>query len=654
MSSLEGHIAAAPPLGAANGASTADAADAPGRSWSAAGALRREQAHGSRGRLTLAAAVVVGVFAAAFDGGLAAANPHAQPPHFAVVVRVAVIMLLLVAALFARTHRLHARMGLVLLAAVPFAALWLMNGSELSVPFTIGLVFTSAAPVMFSYLLLAHPTGKLQSGTERGLLWTAGGTLVIAWGLFAFTHRRPPLETPLLSCSPYCPRKAVELTGLAVNGPAARAVFICAWLVLSLGTLVLLARRFARANAPVRRVMAPVFAIASAAALLATGLAIAHAAGDSSEAAVGAVYLGVALATPIGILLGLLLERIFMGHALADLIDRLTSAGAADVEGLMAGALRDPTLAVAYSTGAPGTFIDGRGMQVQLPEAGEERAAVVIRQHGRPAAAVLFDAQLAEQQRYVQAAGEAAMMWLANDRLESDRALTRIELAVSRRRVQEAAEEERRRIQRDLHDGAQQRVLAMRAKVSGLLALDGGDSLRHRALIDIQHELTETLHEVRTLAEGVYPPLLTEYGLGRALRGVSRGLDGRIAIADEGGGRYAPAVEGAVYFACLEALQNAIKHGGDAATATVRLWREEDSLLFMVADDGVGFIPSEFDGSRGLVNMNDRIAALGGTLRIGSVPGVGTRVSGRIPFVGENDGPARERMPESLGDGRPA
>jgi signal transduction histidine kinase len=610
--------------------------------------------HGARERVILAAAAVGAATAAALDGGLAAANPHAQPPHLAVAVRVAVILLLLAAALFARTDRLHARMGLVLLATVPFAALWLMTGSKLSVPFTIGVLFTSASPALFSYLLLAHPTGRLQSRTERALLWLAGSALVIAWSLFAFTHRNPPLETPLLKCGPYCPRKAIELDGLAGAGPALRAVFICAWLALSLGTLALLARRFARANPPVRRVMGPVVAIAAAAALLATGVVAAHAAGDSRVGALGAVYLGVALATPVGILLGLLLERMYMGRSLADLLDRLTADGAADVESVMAGALHDPTLSVVYATGTSTGFVDGQGVPVALPDNDERRAAVLIEQGGEPAAAVLFDAQLAEQERYVQAAGEAALMWLAKDRLESDRAISRIELAVSRRRVQEAAEKERRRIQRDLHDGAQQRLLAMSAKVSGLLALDGADAARQGALADIQQELGETLQEVRTLAEGVYPPLLTEYGLARALRAVSRGLDGRIAIAEETVGRYDPAVEGAVYFTCLEAMQNAIKHGGGEATVRVRLWRAEGSLLFMVADDGRGFTPSEFDGSSGLVHMNDRIAALGGTLRIGSVPGVGTRVSGRIPVVADGAWRASETVPGSLGDGRRA
>jgi signal transduction histidine kinase len=582
-------------------------------------------------RLPLATIAVLGALAAAVDGGLAAANPHAQPPHLAEALRVAIIGVLVLAGIFARTDRLHARMGVSLLAAVPLVSLWLLNGSELAVPFTVGAIFAGAMPALFSYLLLAHPTGRLRSKTERALVGVCGGTMVLSWAIIFLGHHQPTLATPLLRCAPDCPRKAVELAGLHGAGGVASAVGLTAWFVLTAGTLVLLSRRLAQANAPVRRVIGPAVTVAAASLPLLAGFYIAHAAGSGADTALGTAYVAVALATPLAIMLGLLLERLFMGRALTDLLDRLTVSGSSDVETVMAETLHDPTLTVAYATGAPGRFADAAGAPVELPPPGDGRAAVLIGDGEAPAAAVLFDAQLAEQERYVQAGGEAAMMWLAKDRLESDQASSRAELAVSRRRVQEAAEKERQRIQRDLHDGAQQRLLAMRAKVGRLLSDDGHDTTQRGALVDIQRELGETLQEVRTLAEGVYPPLLVEYGLGSALRSVSRGLGTAVTVSDEGVGRLPAPIEGAVYFTCLEALQNALKHAGEGATARVQLWREQESLLFQVADDGTGFVRVDAARGEGLVNMRDRITALGGTLSIHSLPSSGTLVFGRVP-----------------------
>jgi signal transduction histidine kinase len=590
-------------------------------------------------RLPLTVIAVLGVFGAAIDGALTAANPDAHPAHLAAGFRVAVIVALLLAGIFARTARLHARMGLALLASVPLATLWLLNGSESSLPFTIGLLFTGVAPVVFSYLLLAHPAGRLRTRAERRLIGWCGGTGVALWTLLILTHSQPPFTTPLVRCAPHCPQNLASLGAAPAFGTALATVVKAAWIVLCVGTLVLLVQRLARANAPVRRVIGPTVVVAAGIAVFLLAFLLAHAADWPSASAFAGAYLAAAVLTPAAILLGLLLERLFMGRALADLLERLSAPEAADVEDVLADALQDPTLTVAYGTGVPGRFVDGDGAPVQVPPRDASRAAVVLGRGGASTAAVLFDSELAEQERYVQAAGEAALMSMQKSRLESDRAISRVELAVSRRRVQEAAVEERRRIQRDLHDGAQQRLLAMRAAVTRLLEDPAESPGRRDALFAIRQELVETLAEVRSLAEGVYPPLLVEYGLARALRGVSRGMAAEVVISDESVGRFSTAVEGAVYLTCLEALQNIAKHAGDGSAAKVRLWREEGSLRFEVADDGRGFRIAELGESKGLVNMRDRIAALGGTLRVRSATGAGTVVSGSVLVFAENPDP---------------
>jgi signal transduction histidine kinase len=584
-------------------------------------------------RLPLQVIAVLGVFGAAIDGGLAAANPHAQPAHLAAGFRVAVVVALLLAGIFARTGRLHARMGTLLLASVPLATLWLLNGSERPVPFTIGLLFSGIAPVVFSYLLLAHPSGRLRFKSERRLIAWCGLPAAALWVLLILIHDRPPFETPLIRCASHCPTNLAAVTNVSV-GPLAIVVKL-AWITFCTGTLVLLVQRMARANAPVRRVIGPAFVVAAGYAVFLVAFLGSQLGHWGSESAFAGAYLATAFLTPAAIMLGLLLERLFMGRALTELLDRLAAPDGADVEDVLAHTLHDPTLTVAYGAGAPGRFVDADGAPVAIPPRDERRSAVVLRRNGEDAAAVVFDSDLAEQERYVQAAGEAALMSLQKSRLESDRAISRFELAVSRRRVQEAAVEERRRIQRDLHDGAQQRLLAMRAAVTRLLEDPSETPARRDALFEIRQELAETLAEVRSLAEGVYPPLLVEYGLGRALRAASRGMTGDFAISDESVGRFPTPVEGAVYFTCLEALQNVAKHAGDGASAKVRLWREEGSLRFEVTDDGCGFRPGELGDSKGLVNMRDRITALGGKLQVHSTTGVGTAVSGAVPVFAE-------------------
>ena len=596
-------------------------------------------------RLPLAAIAVLGVFGAAVDGALTAANPDAQPAHLAAAFRVAVIVALLLAGIFARTARLHARMGVALLASVPVAILWLLNGSEDPLPFTIGLLFAGVAPVMFAFLLLAHPTGRLRSRAERRLVGWCGGTSAAFWTALVLTHDQPPFATPLLRCAPACPRNLLSVAEVSAAGGALALVVKASWITLTLGALLLLVQRLMRAHGPVQRVTGPVVVVAAGSAVFLVAFLIAHVAGWQGASAFAGAYLATAFLTPAAIMLGLLLERLFMGRALTDLLRRLAAPGEADVQDVLAGALHDPTLTFACA-GEHGGFVDADGASVEVPPRDRSRASVVIARGGRPAAAVLFDSELVEQERYVQAAGEAALMWMQKGRLESDRTISRFELAVSRRRVQEAAVEERRRIQRDLHDGAQQRLLAMRAAVTRLLEDHDESPARREALFAIRQELVETLAEVRSLADGVYPPLLVEYGLARALRAISRGMAGEVTISDESVGRYPTAVEGAVYFTCLEALQNVAKHAGADAIARVRLWHEEGNLRFQVADDGRGFRLADVGESKGLVNMRDRITALGGTLQVRSETGSGTLVSGAVPVTaGPGDSAEADESP---------
>jgi signal transduction histidine kinase len=219
------------------------------------------------------------------------------------------------------------------------------------------------------------------------------------------------------------------------------------------------------------------------------------------------------------------------------------------------------------------------------------------------------------------------------ERLREDNAKLVFELRSSRERIVAAADAERRRLERDLHDGAQQHLVLMGLKLGLAKRMASRDAAATEQAIDeLRHDLGRALADLRSLAHGIYPALLLSEGLPGALRAAATNMAIRSELDCNGARRYPPEIEFAVYFCCLEALQNAAKHAGDGATARVMLAALDQSLRFQVADDGCGFEPSTVESSAGLQNMTDRIGALGGELTITSTPGHGTTVAGAIPL----------------------
>jgi signal transduction histidine kinase len=219
-------------------------------------------------------------------------------------------------------------------------------------------------------------------------------------------------------------------------------------------------------------------------------------------------------------------------------------------------------------------------------------------------------------------------------------AIHNLELATALRTSRDwavgAADKERRRIERDLHDGAQQQLVALAVNLSlaRQRAADDPTSVND-ALEELHGDLQSAISQLRDLAHGIYPPLLRDRGLPEALAAAARRTGIGVDLSLEPlTGRYPAQVEAAVYFCCLEALQNAAKHGGDSARTSLRLWEEDGTLAFDVRDDGPGFdLEAQVLGD-GLRNMRERIGAVGGKLVVESQIGAGTRVSGRLPLRG--------------------
>jgi signal transduction histidine kinase len=196
-----------------------------------------------------------------------------------------------------------------------------------------------------------------------------------------------------------------------------------------------------------------------------------------------------------------------------------------------------------------------------------------------------------------------------------------------------AQDEERRRIERNIHDGAQQQLVALAVKANLAEQLMGRDDAKARSLIaEVKAESTEALEDLRDFARGIYPPLLADKGLASALRAQASKSPIPVVVESDGIGRFPQEIEAAVYFCCLEALQNIAKYA-EAKSATVRLADGTGTLTFNVTDDGKGFDPASTGYGTGLQGMADRLDALGGSLDVQSAPHEGTTVLGSVPRI---------------------
>lgn len=218
---------------------------------------------------------------------------------------------------------------------------------------------------------------------------------------------------------------------------------------------------------------------------------------------------------------------------------------------------------------------------------------------------------------------DAPLLLLENARLVD-------ELRASRSRIVEAVEHERRRLERDLHDGAQQRLVGVLMRLNVAREQVESDDLA-RQLDAIQTEALGALEELRALTHGIYPDVLHELGPAAALRALARSSPVPIEVTDEGIRRSSDAIEAAIYFCAREAIQNTAKHAGRGATATVTLARRDRAIEFTVSDDGAGMPPERHTSGTGITGMRDRIEAVGGHFEIAFAPGQGTSVHGAIP-----------------------
>jgi signal transduction histidine kinase len=458
-------------------------------------------------------------------------------------------------------------------------------------------------------ILTARSSPWAWAAAAAAAAWFAG-TL---WSPLAALHRAP-LALAVLAYPRLRPRSPAALGALALAAAASvPGAASSDPLALAAGLAITLAALWQRAGTHALERRARDASLVAAAAFglpLAAIAAVRIGGGDLGgsglhlyEAAVAAAVLGLALDLRRG------------RWAPAAVTGLVAELGAIDAPGplraRLASALGDPDLQVAFRSGDG--CIDTTGAAIPVPAAGPGQVLTPIDADGL----LVHDAVLGEHPELLGAAVASARLAVENARLEADVRASVAEVAASRRRLVEAADEQRRRLQAQLRDGAQRELASATAIVAGV---QGAEPLAA--------ELQRAGEELRRFAHGVHPALLTDHGLAAALEDVTAGMPLAIAL-ELPPGRFAPAAEITVYYVCTEALANAVKHAG-ATAARVRLAAGARTLRVEVTDDGVGGATVDPDG--GLQGLADRVAAVGGTLSVDSPPGAGTRVAAVVPL----------------------
>ena len=394
-----------------------------------------------------------------------------------------------------------------------------------------------------------------------------------------------------------------------------------------------LAQRIHLATRPLRRTLGPVLAVACFRCGAFCGLLVGRRLAPESQVVEVSMWL-LAITVPlvaVAFLVGLARWWLFMAAATQRLAHRLRGhPSPEDLQRALADVFDDPDLVVVYRAD------DGRGRPFERPSVASGRSLTEVRDGDRLVAAIVHDAALGQDEAFLDIANSYALMTLDNHRLSVESRSLLDEVQQARVRIQTAADDERQRIERDLHDGAQQRLVALAIHLD-LAAERTSDAEGAAVLRRFATDVEAALAEIRSLASGSSPATLADRGLVEGLRSATAGNALRTTVLAAGIRRYSHEVESAAYFCCLEALQNAAKHARGATAAVVYL-SDDGTLHLEVRDDGEGFDQGAVDAGSGLVNMRDRLAAVGGELAIESLPGHGTCVQASIPLGADAPG----------------
>lgn len=494
---------------------------------------------------------------------------------------------------------------------------------------SVGYGFQGYYDALLAWLVLAYPSGRLRWRASR-LVVAAFLALLAVRSLFRLALFR--YSTALDVSDPAAVDQYIADLSLRDAGDALFRIGIAG---LSIAILALVILRFRRETSLGRQVAGPILvggiALAVGIVVEVGVLAVADTFAERASAGDLGHALTVLTATlvPIAFAIGLIRSRLSRG-SVADLVVELgESANPPALRDLLARTLRDPTLEIAYKVTGTNGFVGSDGRPIELPpvEAGD-RALTRLDRGGETMAVIIHDPAIAEQPELVRSVTAVAGLALDNERLAAEVRGQLEEVRSSRARIVAAGDAERRRVERDLHDGAQQRLVTLALALQVAQAhLDGSDPTLAAMLHRADDELGLALGELRELARGLHPAVLAEEGIAQAVEALADRSPVPVTTRAPAG-RYSPVVEATVYFVVAEALTNVAKYAR-ASSATVTIAERDGQLVVEVTDDGAGGAdPSRGSGLRGL---GDRVAAAGGRLTVQSDAGHGTTVRAEIP-----------------------
>ena len=540
------------------------------------------------------------------------ARAVAEPPYAVLAVDAAIGYSYLIAGVIAWSRAPQNRTG-PLMMAIGFT--WFIGNfrySSVPVIADLALILRDLTNVLLIYLLLAYPSGRLGNRLHRVAVAVAGAVLIgpAVLAALAGTPGFTFMAVPTL-------QDQASLSSLAGA-------------VLAIGVFGLLTRRWLIASRPARRTLTPVMlgGIVTTAAILSVQLRQLVTVPAGAYELISWTLLVARCLIPVGLLIGLL--RLQMARsAVADLVVRLGSMpNPESLRPVLADALGDPSLEVFSWDPKLHAYVDAVGKPTALPT-DKKRAVTLVEGPDQPLAAIVHDPALLEDRGLVASVAAAVRMSYENARLAAEVHAQLGEVRASRTRIVSAGDAERKRLERDLHDGAQQRLVSMTLALR-LARIQLGEHIDPAALASLDQASTaarDALSELRELAHGIHPQILTQAGLAAAVKSLADRAPVQVDV-DVCDTRFAPAVEETAYFVVSEALANIAKHA-NAQTVLVRVVYAAETVTVDVIDDGVGGAdPAKGSGLRGL---NDRIAAVGGSLVIDSRAGSGTRLRASIP-----------------------
>jgi signal transduction histidine kinase len=512
-------------------------------------------------------------------------------------------------------RRPASRLGPLMIATGFVMALTALQWSTLPVLLSIGHLLDMAPAAMFVHVYLAYPTGRVEGRPRRAVV-AAGYAIVGALQLAKILLGINPDNLLTVATKPALASRIEQAELIAMSG-----------LLLFAAALLLVRRTTAGRRTSRRR---PAALLVDIFGLSLSMLAVLYIAGlrgwPQIETIRHITFIALGLA-PVVFLLGLLDARLARTDVGALLME-LRAAPTGDLRAPLARALHDPSLTLAYWLPQYGSWADADGHAITLPGVGQGRAARVIYRDHEPVVALDFDSSLEDEHELLDAVAAAAGIALENSRLQAELRARLNELQGSRARVIDAEQQERKRLERNLHDGAQQRLVGLALEL-GLLASDSARDADSRArLLQAKREVTASLDELRDVAHGIHPAVLTGHGLAVALESLAAQAAVPVTLEVAVDGRLPETAEVTAYYVVSESLTNIGKHA-HANSASVRVTRSADSLVVEVVDDGLGGADTEL--GTGLRGLADRVEATGGRLRIWSPADGGTRLEAQIP-----------------------